>query len=121
MMILPGWFDPVPETGIRSVFVLPPELLIRLREALRKFNPLGEKVTFNGVVMPLLIMMGAAGVAAKSPGLLPVDVMVLMTRSASPVFFRFNTNGELVVLSCCAGKLRLGGVITIFAGDGTAV
>src|SRR5689334_7485255 len=100
---------PLPESPMECG--LPEALSVRLSVAERGPPLLGVKVTLTGALFPGAMVTGRViGWSAKSPALVPVMVMLLITRFAVPVFWMDTELGLLVVFFSWSAKVMLVGL-----------
>jgi hypothetical protein len=81
-----------------------------VKEAVRLSDPVGVKVTLIVQALPAASEVPHVVVCPKSPGLAPINAMLLMARAVVPVFLSVMAWAALVVLRFWRLKVRLAGV-----------
>jgi hypothetical protein len=90
-------------------------LSVMTKEAVRLPAAKGVNVTLNVQLLPDASVLPHVVVSAKSPELVPVNVMLLMARAAFPVLFNVTTWAVLVVPRFWLVKVRL---VVVTPADG---
>lgn len=98
---------PVPVTLTACGLVV--ALSVIVREAVRVPQDVGANVTLIVQVPPATMLLLQVLVSAKSPGLAPANVMLVMDRDAFPVLLRVTDWAALVVLTDWLAKVKLEG------------